>query len=224
MREKMLLAWSGGKDSALALEELLHTGTYQIIGLLTTVTEGYDRVSMHGIRKTLLEHQALSLGLPLDEVYIPQQCSNEDYQARMQEAMAQHIRSGLTVVAFGDLFLEEIRSYREDNLTHMGIKAVFPLWQRNTTELARFFIDRGYKAVVSCVDSTVLGPSFVGRHFDDTFLADLPAAVDPCGEHGEFHTFVWDGPLFSHPISLQRGEVALRENRFWFCDLVPGDT
>lgn len=224
MPQKILLAWSGGKDSALALDELLRVEDYEVVGLLTTLTEGYDRVSMHGVRKALLEQQALSLGLPLEEVYIPQECSNEQYEARMQETMGRCAHAGITAVAFGDLFLEDIRAYREKKLSRAGLKAHFPLWHRKTTELARFFIDRGFEAVVTCVDSQALGFSFVGRNFDDGFLLDLPPGVDPCGENGEFHSFVGDGPLFRERIPFKKGEVVLRENRFYFCDLVPDES
>lgn len=220
MPQKILLAWSGGKDSALALDELLRIEDYEVVGLLTTLTEGYDRVSMHGVRRVLLEQQARSLGLPLEEVYIPQECSDEQYEARMQETMGRCVHAGISAVAFGDLFLEDIRAYRETNLGRVGMKALFPLWHKDTTELARLFIDRGFEAVVTCVDSNALGPSFLGRNFDDGFLLDLPPQVDPCGENGEFHSFVADGPIFRQRIAVKKGEVVLRENRFYFCDLV----
>jgi uncharacterized protein (TIGR00290 family) len=221
MPQKILLAWSGGKDSALALDELLRSDDYEVVALLTTFTEGYDRVSMHGVRKVLIEQQARSLGLALAEVYIPQECSDEKYEARMQETMSRYAQAGVTAVAFGDLFLEDIRAYRETNLSRVGLKALFPLWHKDTPELARFFIDRGFEAVVSCVDSKALDSSFVGRNFDDGFLLDIPPEVDPCGENGEFHSFVADGPLFRQSIPFKKGEVVLRENRFYFCDLVP---
>jgi uncharacterized protein (TIGR00290 family) len=221
MPQKILLAWSGGKDSALALDELLRSEDCEVVALLTTLTEGHDRVSMHGVRKALVEQQARSLGLPLEEVYIPQECSDQTYEARMQETMGRYAETGVTAVAFGDLFLEDIRTYRENNLGRVGLKALFPLWHKNTTELAHFFIDRGFEAVVTCVDSMALDPSFVGMNFDDGFLLGLPPEVDPCGENGEFHSFVADGPLFWQRVPFKKGEVVLRENRFYFCDLVP---
>jgi uncharacterized protein (TIGR00290 family) len=219
--EKVLLTWSGGKDSAMALHELQSSGAYEVLALLTTVTEQYDRVSMHGVRTVLLERQADSLGLPLEKVYIGANASNAEYEARMRDKLAYYDSRGVSSVAFGDLFLEDVRQYREENLSRVGMKGLFPLWGRDTRELAHSFIDLGFKAVITCVDSNLLDGAFVGRDFDGEFLAELPSAVDPCGENGEFHSFVYDGPLFRRRILHERGEIVLRDSRFYYCDLIP---
>ena len=222
MVQKVILSWSGGKDSAIAFIELSRDPRYKIGSLLTTVTAGYDRVSMHGIRVSLLEEQANSLGLPLIKVTIPQGSSNEQYESAMRKILTRAQADGVTAVAFGDLFLEDIRRYREEKLTQVGMKAVFPIWKRDTRELANSFLKAGFKAFLVCVDSKFLNRSFAGRAFDESLLADLPHDVDPCGENGEFHTFVHAGPIFNRPILVSLGEIVLRENRFWYCDLLPG--
>ncbi len=214
----VLFTWSGGKDSALALYEL---GVGRVAALLTTVTADYGRISMHGVREVLLERQAEALGLPLEKVFLSTRSSHEEYQARMAAALAGWNERGVQRVAFGDLFLEDVRRYREENLGRAGLEALFPLWGRETAALARRFIALGFRAVVTCVDSHSLGAEFAGRKFDARFLAGLPAGVDPCGERGEFHTFVWDGPLFRRPVAHRLGEVVLREGRFYYCDLLP---
>jgi uncharacterized protein (TIGR00290 family) len=219
--ERVLLTWSGGKDSAMALYELRSSGAHGVLALLTTVTEEYDRVSMHGVQTGLLERQAESLGLPVDRIYIRAGASNEEYEARMRDKLAYYQARGASSVAFGDIFLEDLRQYREENLARVGMKGLFPLWGRDTSELAHSFIDLGFKAVITCVDSNVLDRAFVGRDFDDQFLAELPPAVDPCGENGEFHSFVYDGPLFRSKIPHKRGEIVLRDSRFYYCDLTP---
>lgn len=221
MAEKALLSWSGGKDSALTLYEIQKNRDWQLAALLTTVTEGYDRVSMHGVRRILLERQAQSIGVPLQKIFISNNATNEEYEAKMREALIEFKRDGLSSVAFGDIFLQDVRKYREDNLARMGMKGIFPLWEMNTTELAKRFIRLGFKAVVTCVDSKVLDQSFAGRIIDEQFLAELPSGVDPCGENGEFHSFVFDGPIFEEPISFTIGEVVLRDS-FCYCDLLPG--
>lgn len=223
MKEKILLAWSGGKDSALNLEAIKNDGGYEIVSLLTTVTEGYERVSMHGVRKVLLEQQARSAGLPLDIVYITQKATNEQYETRMKAVLEKHKKNDVTSVAFGDLFLEDLKKYREENLAKVGMKALFPLWRTDTTELSRYFVDSGFKAVVTCVDSELLDGSFSGRDYDESFLADLPEGVDPCGENGEFHSFVYDGPVFKRAVEIVKGEIVKRDDRFFFSDLLPKD-
>ena len=220
MTRSVLMSWSGGKDSALSLHELRKDDRFRVAALLTTVTEEYDRVSMHGIRRTILERQAESLGLPLDVVLIPKVCSNEAYERRMREALGRQTAGGVSAVAVGDIFLEDLRRYRERKLSEAGLEAVFPIWGRSTTELSRTFIELGFRAIVTCVDTQALDGSFAGREFDEGFLADLPPGVDPCGENGEFHTCVIDGPIFSRPIRVTKGKVVLRENRFLFADLV----
>lgn len=220
MTEKVLFAWSGGKDSAMALYEVQKSRRYDVAALLTTVTQDYDRISMHGVRRTLLEQQATLLGLPLETILISKLSSNEEYEARMKEALIRYKQGGITSVIFGDIFLEGLKKYREDNLAKVGLKGVFPIWKRVTRELAAAFIDLGFKAIITCVDSKFLDKSFVGRVFDKQFLSDLPGGVDPCGENGEFHSFVYDGPIFSRGITFEKGQVVLRDNRFYYCDLV----
>ncbi|MFH1625707.1 MAG: diphthine--ammonia ligase [Pseudomonadota bacterium] len=222
MTAKTLLTWSGGKDSAMALYELQRARTYEISALLTTVTEDYDRISMHGVRSLLLEQQAESVGLPLEKVYITKDASNEEYEAKIRDKLMDFQNQGISSVVFGDIFLEDLRRYREGNLSETGMKGLFPLWGRDTAELARTFLHLGFNAVITCVDSNALDKSFVGRVFDERFLSELPSTVDPCGENGEFHSFVYDGPIFQKRISYRRGEVVLRDNRFYFCDLIPG--
>lgn len=221
MKEKVILSWSGGKDSALALYELERTKSYEIAALLTTVTQEYDRISMHGVQRILLERQAESLGFPLEKVFLSKDFSNEDYESKMREVLEKYVDDGVSCVAFGDIFLEDVRKYREENLSKMGMKGIFPIWRRDTRELAHTFIDLGFSAVITCVDSDVLDKTFIGRAFDESFLSKLPSTVDPCGENGEFHSFVYDGPIFREPILHTKGEVVLRENRFYYCDLTP---
>ena len=221
MREKTLFTWSGGKDSALALSELLRGEKYDIVALVTTITADYDRVSMHGVRRVLLEEQAASLGLPLEEVFLSKDTSNEDYGLKMRQVLEKYQDVGVSTVVFGDIFLEDVRKYREDNLLKIGMKALFPLWKKDTKVLAHLFIESGFKAIVTCVDSTVLDKTFVGKTFDTRFLSRLPSSVDPCGENGEFHSFVFDGPIFHTPIRFTKGEIVLRDNRFYYCDLLP---
>ena len=220
MRRRILQSWSGGKDSCLALDALLAGGEWTVHALLTTVTEGFDRVSMHGVRAEVLHRQAAAIGYPMDIVDKPQRVTNTAYEAAMAEALARHRAAGGGAVAFGFLFLEDVRRYREERLAGTGVAPVFPIWHRDTRELAREFIDRGFEAVLTCVDTRVLDPVFAGRTFDHALLADLPPAVDPCGENGEFHTFVFDGPLFRRPVRVTRGEVVQRD-AWCFCDLLP---
>ena len=223
MAEKVIFAWSGGKDSAMALYELQKSDNYDISALLTTVSTDYNRVCMHGVRNALLERQAEVLGFSLEKVYVKSSPSNKEYEARMKDALISCRNNGVSSVAFGDIFLEDLRKYREDNLSKVGLKGIFPLWKLNTSDLARNFIGLGFKAVISCVDSKYLDKTFVGRNFDSQFLSDLPAGVDPCGENGEFHSFVFGGPMFPKDILYKKGEILLRENRFYYCDLIPGN-
>ena len=221
MAEKVLLSWSGGKDSAMALYEIQRKRQYEVVSLLTSVTQDYDRVTMHGVRRALLELQAESLRLPIEQILISKEASSEEYESRMQAALARFREGGVNSVVFGDVCLEDVRKYREDNLSRIGMKAVFPIWGRNTADLARTFVDLGFKAVVTCVDSRVLGKAFVGRMIDHCFLAELPPNVDQCGENGEYHSFVFDGPIFATNISFAMGETVSRDP-FYFCDLVLG--
>lgn len=215
----LALSWSGGKDSALALHAL-RTGEGPAPGaLITTVTGDYERISMHGVRRELLARQAEAAGLPLTEVTIPAVCSNDVYDQRMAQALAEAPLRDTEAVAFGDLFLADIRAYRVQRLATVGKRAVFPLWGRDTAALAGEFIAAGFAAVLVCVDPARLDPSFAGREFDDRLLDELPPGVDPCGENGEFHTFVYAGPIFRAPIPCRRGEVIERDG-FVFCDLM----
>jgi uncharacterized protein (TIGR00290 family) len=221
MMRKVLLTWSGGKDSALALYELQRKHDHEILALLTTLTEEYNRISMHGIRDILLEFQVNSLSLPVERVYLSKDSCNEEYEAKMSEVLQKYLRVGVSGVVFGDIFLEDLRKYREDNLSKIGMKAIFPIWKRDTAELAYEFIDLGFKAIITCVDSHVLDRTFVGRYFDRQLLSEFPSTIDPCGENGEFHSFVFDGPIFQKSVSYIKGEVVLRDDRFWYCDLIP---
>jgi uncharacterized protein (TIGR00290 family) len=219
-RPKALVAWSSGKDSAYALWETQRQGELEVVGVLTTVTDAFERVSMHGVREALLERQAEELGLPCHQVRIPAPCSNEVYEALMGRALTEARAEGITHCVFGDLFLEDIRAYREQKLAPTGVEPVFPLWGRDTRELARAMIDAGIRAVTTCIDPRKLAPSFAGRAFDAAFLAALPSGVDPCGENGEFHTFVSGGPMFHDEIRVRTGEVVERDG-FVFADLLP---
>jgi uncharacterized protein (TIGR00290 family) len=218
--EPILFCWSGGKDSAMALFTLLQRKDICVTALLTTVTEGYERISMHGVRRELLLQQAESIGVPLHEVRIPPQCVNPIYETRMEEALLMHFEQGVRKVAFGDIFLEDLRAYREKNLARMGMTALFPIWKRDTRELIRFFHAQRFRAIAACVDPKVLDPSFAGRELDESFFRDLPPTADPCGENGEFHTFDFDGPIFHTSIPVRTGEVVNRDG-FVFCDLLP---
>jgi uncharacterized protein (TIGR00290 family) len=218
--EPILFCWSGGKDSAMALHTLLTQKQYRVTSLLTTVTEGYERISMHGVRCELLRQQAKSIGLPLHEVRIPPSCSNAIYEARMEEALATHFAKGVRTVAFGDIFLEDLRAYREKNLARVGMTALFPIWKRDTRELIQFFHAQGFRSVAVCIDGKLLARRFAGRELDDAFFAELPPGVDFCGENGEFHTFVFEGPIFQSPLRVRTGEIVERDS-FVFCDLLP---
>ncbi len=216
----MALLWSGGKDSALALRALRADPKFDVRVLLTTVTQDYDRISIHGVRRALLEAQTAALGVPLQIVAVQAHCTNAQYEAAMGAAMQNLRAQNINHVAAGDLFLRDVRDYREAMLNSHGMRAHFPLWNRDTAELAREFIGAGYKAILSCVDTHALDASFAGRAFDVALLHDLPPNIDPCGENGEFHSFVWNGPGFSAPVECRRGEVVVREERFAFCDLL----
>lgn len=219
MAEPIVMCHSGGKDSLMSLYELGRDDRYDVAALVTTVTDGYDRVSMHGVRRSLLQQQAEALGLPLTEVTIPPQASNDIYEDRMSETLTRFRDNGIGRVAFGDIFLEDLRTYRERQLDRIGLECLFPIWKRETTELVRTFIGLGFRAVTTCVDPQRLDESFVGRIIDDAFLDDLPEGVDPCGENGEFHSFVFDGPILDRPIDVTCGEVVRRDS-FFYCDVL----
>jgi uncharacterized protein (TIGR00290 family) len=222
-RPRALLAWSSGKDAAYALQEVRVAGEIEVVGLLTTVTRAFARVSMHGVREALLEAQAAAVGLPLLRVEIPYPCPNEVYEQATSAALEEACAHGVTQIVFGDLFLADVRAYREAQLARAGFSGVFPLWGRDTSSLARRMVADGIDARLVCVDPTQLDRSFAGRRFDEDLLADLPRSVDPCGENGEFHTFVADGPMFARPVPVDLGEVVERDG-FVFADLVPAQT
>ncbi len=212
---KILLSWSSGKDSAWALHVLRQRDPGAVAGLLTTINEAVQRVAMHAVRRDVLEAQAAAAGLPLRIVPIPDPCSNEEYEARMRVCIEQVGRDGFTHVAFGDLFLEDVRQYRESHLEGTGLTPLFPLWQIPTRQLATEMIDGGLRARLACVDTRVLDSSFAGREFDASLLADLPAGIDPCGEKGEFHTCVYAGPMFQRPLDLETGVAVTRPPFSW---------
>ena len=222
-RTQVILSWSGGKDSSLALAALRADPSVEVVALQTTVTRGYDRISIHGVRRALLEVQAAAAGLPLLEVALGPACSNDAYEAAFQAGLeeARERFPRCRTIAFGDLFLADVRAYRERLLAPTGFAPLFPLWGEDTTALAAAFVARGFEACLVCVDTTQLGAEFAGRAFDTRLLQDLPSTVDPCGERGEFHTFVWRAPVFARDVAVERGEVVLREARFAFCDLLP---
>ena len=212
------MSWSGGKDSAVALHELLKSDQYEVVALLTTVSEEFRRISHHGVREELLEEQANAIGIPLDKVYLPSGesagCTNEVYEAIMERAMTAYRTRGVLTVGFGDLFLQDLRAWREANLAKVGMRGIFPIWQRATAALAREVIGSGFKAYLSCVEGRV-GAGFVGRAYDAKLLDDLPPGIDPCGENGEFHSFVYDGPIFRKPVEVRVGEIVTRDGRYY---------
>jgi uncharacterized protein (TIGR00290 family) len=215
---KILLAWSSGKDSAWSLHTLRQQGA-NVCALLTTINEAADRVAMHGVRRTVLEAQADAAGLPLWKIPLPWPCTNDDYEARMADACRRAVAEGFDCIAFGDLFLRDIRAYRERQLAGSGLTPMFPLWELPTGPLARDMIHGGLRARLSCVDSKVLDPRFAGREFDEVLLHDLPPVIDPCGENGEFHTCVYAGPMFTRPLPLEAGEIR-DVNGFVYADLL----
>jgi uncharacterized protein (TIGR00290 family) len=223
MKTPLVMSWSGGKDSAMALHELLKGDRYEVVALFTSVSEEYRRVSHHGVREILLDHQAMALGIRLEKIYLPsgkgQPCTNEMYEQIMGDAMAKFQAQGVQTVAFGDLFLEDLRAWREGNLARAGMRGLFPIWKRDTPALAREVISLGFKAYLSCVEGKV-GSGFAGRPYDLELLRDLPPGIDPCGEYGEFHSFVYDGPIFHRPVSLQVGQIVDRDGRH-YADLLP---
>ncbi|MEM0135824.1 MAG: hypothetical protein QXU18_11490 [Thermoplasmatales archaeon] len=218
-KDHLVLSWSGGKDSSLTLSALLSQKKYDVKYLLTTVTKDYDRISMHGVRKELLIEQAKRVSIESDIVYISKGANNTEYEEAMSKKVRKYVEEGIKTIAFGDLFLEDIRKYREEKMSGTGMKCIFPLWKMNTLELAKYFIKSGFKAIICTVDPRKLGREFSGKEFDDDFISSLPEGVDPCGENGEFHTFVYDAPIFSSPIPVRKGETVMRDN-FFFTDII----
>jgi uncharacterized protein (TIGR00290 family) len=243
MRVPALFNWSSGKDSALALHRILQQQDYEVVALLTTVNAQYDRVSMHGVRRSLLEAQADALGIPLTQVVMPESPTMEAYEDAMRQALLPFVAQGVSASIFGDIFLEDLRAYRERKLAELGMHGVFPLWKEPTDALVREFLGLGFRSIVTCVNAQYLDRRFVGREIDAQFVRDLPPSVDPCGENGEFHTFAFDGPIFKTPVRVQRGEIVSRRYErpaspsttddvcggtddpfaaeFWYCDLRP---
>jgi uncharacterized protein (TIGR00290 family) len=242
-KETIIFCWSGGKDSALALNRILHDERYEVVTLLTTCNEHFQRVSMHGVRVELLERQAAAIGLPLEKVFVSQRSSNDEYQQKMSACLAAQKALGVTACAFGDIFLEDLKRWREENLAKIGLRGIFPLWKNDTRELIREFFTLGFGTVICCVNDAYLGEDAVGRNLDENFIASLPSEVDPCGENGEFHTFAYAGPIFKRPVQFTVGEKVYRPveqthptdanssyvcppgprrtKGFWFCDLLP---
>lgn len=222
-KKKALLSWSGGKDSSLCLYEILTNKNYQnieITALLTTLTQDYNRISMHGVRRDLLLAQSRSIGISVEEVWIPLRASNEIYQSEMTKSLdLRRKTAGTSVVIFGDLFLEDIRAYREKFFGSLGFECLFPIWKKDTQKLAHYFIDCGFKAIICTIDPKELDPKFCGREFDRDFLSEIPRSVDPCGENGEFHTFVYGGPIFKKELKVETGSNVEREG-FYFTDVL----
>lgn len=220
-REKIMVSWSGGKDSALALYNIVKDEKFEVNALLTVITEDYDRVSMHGIHRIMLEKQVEYLGYSLEKIFIPKNASDKEYQSQMVNTLQKCLLHDIRTIIFGDIFLEDVKKYREDNLSKIGMTALFPLWKKDTFQLAKEFIKLGFKSIITCVDSKSLSKEFVGRMFDKEFLLALPSDVDPMGENGEFHSYVFDGPLFKRRVEFELGDIVLRDERFYFCDLIP---
>lgn len=234
MKPKAIFNWSSGKDSALSLYKILQEDQFEVTSLLTSINKDFQRISMHGVHVSLLEKQAENLGLNLIKMELPKEPSMEEYREIMSKTMNEIKLQGVTHSIFGDIFLEDLRKYREDQLQSIGMEAVFPLWKQKTTALINEFLDLGFKTIVTCVNETYLDKSFAGRIIDENFIKDLPENVDPCGENGEFHTFTFDGPIFKNPINFEIGETVKKtypkpksdqnekddEYIFWFCDLI----
>ena len=218
MKEPVVMSWSGGKDSAMALHELLRDDAYEVVSLLTSVSGEYRRISHHGVREALLDEQAEAIGIPLRKVYLPSGpaggCTNDVYESIMREVMLDYQRDGVRAVVFGDLFLRDLRAWREANLAKIGMRGIFPVWNRETSLFAREVIALGYKALLSCTEAR-FGATLVGREYDEQLLRELPHDVDPCGENGEFHSFVYGGPIFQRPVYVRVGEIVVRDGRFY---------
>jgi uncharacterized protein (TIGR00290 family) len=223
--QPVLFSWSGGKDSALALHVLMQQPEWEVIGLLTSVSDEYGRVSHHGVREELLDEQADAIGLPLDKLRLPASggpCTNAQYEALVGEKLAGYVERGVRHVAHGDIFLADLRAYRERNLARLGMTGLFPIWQRDTVELVESFVRLGFKAILCCVEGAKLDASFVGRELDLSLVADLPPGIDPCGENGEYHSFVYEGPIFRRPVTIQTGITVCRDNRHYIDLLLAG--
>ena len=217
--KKAIFSWSTGKDSALALHKILEQKEFEVVSLVTTVTEDYGRVSMHGLRTELLEMQAESVGIPLKKIFIPKECTNEIYEESFHMGIQEIINNGVNNIIFGDIHLEEIRDFRLKQMEKIGMQCVFPIWHEESSKLAERFIRLGFRVRTVCVDSNVLPKTFAGREYDSNFLSQLPDNIDKCGENGEFHTFAYNGPIFSFEVKNDIGDIVLRNGRFYYCDL-----
>jgi uncharacterized protein (TIGR00290 family) len=235
MKTKAIFCWSGGKDSALALHKIMQDNKYEIVGLLTTLNETYRRVSMHGVTEELLIMQADSVGLPLIKMYVSEG-TNSEYERKMEILLLEYKKQGVSEIIFGDIFLEDLRQYRENNLSKVGLKAEFPLWKKNTSDLINEFLGLGFKTLICCVNDAYFGGETAGKEITPEFIRDLPFGVDPCGENGEFHTFCYEGPIFRKKINFKVGEniykpleiktdgnPEIKTKGFWFADLIPGE-
>jgi uncharacterized protein (TIGR00290 family) len=222
-REPVIISWSGGKDSMLALHDIRSSGDFEVVAALTTMSKDYDRICMHGVRRSLLHRQAAALDLPLEEIVLPQQPTNAEYEAGLNAALESYKAKGVRRIIFGDIFLADLKEYRDKNLAKLGMAGIYPLWLKDSRAIVQRFLTLGYATLLVCVDTKVLSGDFAGRALDDALLKDLPSTVDPCGENGEFHTFVWKGPLFREPLALRLGEKVLRD-QFMYCDLIEEPT
>lgn len=243
VKEKIIFCWSGGKDSALALNRILQDERYEIVSLLTTCNEHFQRVSMHGVRLELLDAQAAAIGLPLEKIFVSQRSSNEEYQQKMSACLLAHQARGVTACAFGDIFLEDLKKWRDENLAKVGMRGIYPIWKIDSRELIHEFFALGFGTVICCANDAYLGEDAVGRKIDEEFIRTLPPEVDVCGENGEFHSFAFAGPVFKQPVKFKVGEKVYRPveithpsdatssyvcpsgprrtKGFWFCDLLP---
>ena len=219
MKEKIIFSWGSGKDSVLSLYELGKTNRYETVALLTTISKEFNRVSFHGVPANLVEKQAESIGFTLDKIILSASSSVEEYASKIENSLLKYRNRGIKKIVYGDIFLEDLREFRIKCLDKIGMEGIFPLWKRDTKEIIKKFISLGFKAITTSVDSKVLDKSFVGRMVDENFLKDLPDNVDPCGENGEFHTFVFDGPIFKNKINFSIGKIVLRDS-FYYCDLI----
>jgi uncharacterized protein (TIGR00290 family) len=246
MREKIVFCWSGGKDSALALHRILQSGQYEVVALITTCSEHFQRVSMHGVRMELMDQQARAIGIPLEKIFVSHRSSDDEYQQKMGDCMRRYKALGVTAAAYGDIFLEDLKVWREQNLAKIGLRGIFPLWKVDSRELMREFIALGFNSVVCCVNDAYLTEISAGRNLDAEFVRGLPPDVDPCGENGEYHSFAFAGPIFKQPVPFTIGEKVYRPveethsaaatssvpcaagssrqaKGFWFCDLLPAE-
>ncbi len=220
MKEKVLFSWSGGKDSALALYEVQQAGRYEVVSLITTLSAENKRSFMNNVKVELLERQAQSMGLSIEKVFVSEKDSQKDYKSQMRKVLRRYLSKGVRTVVFGDIFLEDLRRQRQNNLAKLKMKAIFPLWKKDTNRLARTIIRLGFKTIITCTDRSILSGNFTGREFDESFLSELPSNIDACGENGEFHTFVYDGPIFHKKVHFTKGKVIIKDKNFHYCDLI----